>query len=335
MALNLGATDFVPSWLKKPAAPKPAAAAPAPAPTPAPATAAPSASTTMATTTTTTSTRSPAGGVAPKRMNAEAEVFIPKTPIIAAKGGSAAVPAIGQASKALLEGKTESDLLAILKNSSLKVNAVSFVPAHPSRKFREAMALTPLALTPIVDDPDLLLADTWCLYFMPCPVSKEEEFDPALVFRIDSVASFWKTFNNLPPANEIPARSAMYLFRDDIIPKWEDVKNRDGGLYRVTVPTTKANDVWLRTAAKTIGESWRKNHRNSVNGIVLKMRERAMYIEVWVSQEMENFIADWFDEFKSVMPSAAIDWYSHAQLQEIHREAAKNAAANASKKKRR
>eukprot|EP00758_Cryptobia_borreli_P004765 Tbor_TRINITY_DN4567_c0_g1::TRINITY_DN4567_c0_g1_i1::g.15820::m.15820/K03259/EIF4E; translation initiation factor 4E len=239
---------------------------------------------------------------------------LPKTPLVAA---------------AVINGKTKEELRNISLKSGLKVTAASFVPSQ--RRMKDATALTPMSLTPVVDDPDMLLADTWCLYFLPTPAKNENLFEPVLVFRIDSVASFWKAFNNLPPADEMPARSSMYLFRDDIMPKWEDHKNSSGGLYTVSVKKSVADDVWIRTAAKTIGESWKRSFRNNINGVVFKPRDKAMKLEVWVSKEAEGFEVDWFSSFEDVVESTGIDYCTHAEKQEL----IKNAPAPKKSKNRR
>jgi hypothetical protein len=166
----------------------------------------------------------------------------------------------------------------------------------------------------------MLLFDAWCLYCLSNPVTKEENFDPTLVFRIDSVATFWRTMNNLPPPSELPPPTSMYLFRDDINPKWEDPKNCDGGVWRLKVPNSKINSVWELVSCRTIGESWVKEHRNVVNGIVLKVREKAFYIEVWVTQKQEHFPKDLLSAIESEMPSFNVDFYKHSEVQAAKKE---------------
>lgn len=264
----------------------------------------------------------------PKRRYVDATSSANNTPLITPK-----TPNLGK----VLEGVDLEVIRKIAQTSSMKATAASFVPT--GRTLKASMALSPISLAPQDDDGNMQLTDNWTLYFLPSPPGKGEPFDPALVFGIDTVASFWKTMNNLPEAEELPARSSMYLFRDDIVPKWEDPQNKDGGLYRVAVSSRVANDVWLRTAARTIGESWKRLYRDNVNGIVLKVKEKGMYIEVWVKRMIktadgkDEFRNEWHSAFSSIVEIAAIDFYTHQELQSFIQQAAENPAKKQKKKK--
>lgn len=249
-------------------------------------------------------------------------LMAPKTPVLAANRA--------------LEGVDLEEVRKVALTSTMKATAASFVPT--GRSMKASMALSPISLAPQDDDANMQLTDNWTLYFLPSPPGKDEPFDPALVFGIDSVAAYWKTMNNLPEAEELPARSSMYLFRDDIVPKWEDPQNKDGGLYRVAVSSRHANDVWLRTTARTIGESWKRLYRDNVNGIVLKVKEKGMYIEIWVKRMIktadgkDDFRNEWHSAFSNIVEIAAIDYYTHQELQSFIQQAAENPKKKAKRK---
>ena len=242
-------------------------------------------------------------------------------------------------SRAILQGillpLTDDEAIAISQRSKLKAAARDFVPGQLVYS-RNTPKLSPLILPAQPDDdPDMLLSDSWCLYYLPPGgTASEETFDPTLVFRIDSVATFWRTFNHLPCASMLPLRSTMYLFRDDIIPKWEDKKNINGGLWRIKVPENCVDDVWLFTACRTIGESWSKSNRNSVNGIVFKVREKGLVVEVWVEQKHQEFVADWQSAIVDVLPSFTIDYYMHKDVQQFTKNVQQASPKTGIKKKR-
>jgi hypothetical protein len=218
--------------------------------------------------------------------------------------------------------KSDDEVLQISKQSSLKVGAAVFVPGQRSSNASKALLgkPSPLTLTPASPDTEMMLFDTWSLYCLCNSVTKSENYDPTQVFRIDSVPTFWKVMNNLPEPTELAPPTTMYLFRDDINPKWEDKKNISGGMWRIRVLQDRVDAVWLVLLCKTIGESWQKEFRNSVNGIVLKVREKGFYVEIWVTEKKEQFPSDLVTAFEEQMPVFTIDYYTHQEIQEVMKQ---------------
>nr|CCC90915.1 putative eukaryotic translation initiation factor 4e [Trypanosoma congolense IL3000] len=138
------------------------------------------------------------------------------------------------------------------------------------------------------------LADPWCLFYLPVGGGenvRDVTYDPTLVFRVDSISSFWRVFNNVPEPKDMGI-GTLYLFRDGINPKWEDPRNRDGGVVRVKLDATTIGEAWTVLLCRTVGESWSKSVRNVVNGVALKVRERAFILEVWVTENTAELISD-------------------------------------------
>ncbi|CUE72257.1 eukaryotic translation initiation factor 4E, putative [Bodo saltans] len=382
--LNLGAKEFIPSWLKQPATrPAPTAAQPPVAPTttkrpevaPAPPNSPPShipwkAPTQQSTSTQPTSrsqqlpprSNAPAAAAtaSSSHMNPNATVFQPKfvqspaaQPMPAPPVATQRPPLVPQAqqwpatkkspqlksavvpmhmlppSSQPLSSKTtaaapkitksDDEVLQISKHSSLKVGAAVFVPGQRSANSSKSLLgkPSPLTLTPASPDTEMMLFDTWSLYCLCNSVTKSDTYDPTQVFRIDSVPTFWKVMNNLPEPTELSPPTTMYLFRDDINPKWEDKKNISGGMWRIRVLQDRVDAVWLVLLCKTIGESWQKEFRNTVNGIVLKVREKGFYVEIWVTEKKEQFPSDLVSAFEEQMPVFTIDYYTHQEIQEV------------------
>lgn len=240
-----------------------------------------------------------------------------------------------------LQHRSQAEILAISKKSSLKVAAAEFVPGvgrigsmgglgRPGSKV-SPLALQPAAATPIAD-PEMLLSDQWCFYFLDSSsVTSEGNFDPTLVFRIDSIATFWRVMNNIPEAGQLNRSSTLYLFRDDINPKWEDPKNNAGGMWKMKVDAAKINMVWTIMACRTIGESWEKENRNCINGIVLKVRDKGFWIEVWVTDKTDTFARDLHSGIESEVGAIYLDYLKHSSVQE-HAAAAANSTPKSNKK---
>ncbi|RNF00560.1 eukaryotic translation initiation factor 4E [Trypanosoma rangeli] len=229
--------------------------------------------------------------------------------------------------------KTEEEILEISKRSSLKVGAAAFVPRRTLNRVMISKQ-SPFSLTPATGE--MTLADLWCLFYLPAGLGeciRENTYDPTLVFRVDSVATFWKVFNNVPRPTEMTI-GTLYFFRDGINPKWEDPGNRDGGILKIKVDSSCINDAWVYLLCRTIGESWSKSVRDTINGVGLKVRERAFLLEVWVTKQSPDLMMDITELLQPHLGDVFSVFYApHTVTQK--RAAAAAAAALAEKKKNR
>lgn len=252
------------------------------------------------------------GGVAPTH------ILPPSSQPISLRSPAATPKVVPDADPQRLSKKSVDEILAISKSSKLKVGAAVFVPGRSQHAAKTLLGKpSPLTLTPAQPDLEMLLFDTWSLYCLCNSVTKVENYDPTQVFRIDSVPTFWKVMNNLPEPTELSPPTTMYLFRDDINPKWEDKKNVSGGMWKMRVTHDRIDAVWLVLLCKTIGESWLKEFRNTINGVVLKARDKGFYIEIWVTEKKDLFPSDLADALSEQLPGFMIDYYTHQQIQEV------------------
>ncbi len=140
-----------------------------------------------------------------------------------------------------------------------------------------------------------------------------DTFDPYLIFEISTIEEFWRTFNNIPAPSISPSGSSYFLFRKGIDPKWEDPANKTGGSYSVTFKPHDANsaldDVWIRLCCRAVGESWQDPFRDHVTGVLVKVREKRIVVQVWTDVKLEFFQLDVLSCIADVMPSAFIDLF--------------------------
>ncbi len=209
-----------------------------------------------------------------------------------------------------VEKKSMEELLAISSKSSLRLSAAAFVPAGYVQKSMPKIA------THLPVSGPMTLRDSWNLYFIDRNLATEDNFDPILVFRMDSVEEFWRVFNNIPAASGMPQQSSYFLFRSDVNPKWEDERNRAGGRWVVRLKSAQSeilDGVWLRLCCRTIGESWgMEAHRDTVNGLVLKCRDRFHTLEIWVSEKHEAFPTDVLGAIQEMLPAYEIEYLEHS-----------------------
>lgn len=80
------------------------------------------------------------------------------------------------------------------------------------------------------------------------------------VINFDSVEEFWGLYNNIVPPSQLPQKANYYLFKENIIPAWEDEANKYGGKWSIQLPRDKNRNnidkMWLYTMLAAIGETF-------------------------------------------------------------------------------
>ncbi|KAK7200645.1 eukaryotic translation initiation factor 4E [Novymonas esmeraldas] len=238
--------------------------------------------------------------------------------------------------------KSATEIMAIGMGSGLSANAHAYVPQRTLTRVALAQP-SPLTIVPsenpATDGVELMmLDDLWCLFYLPTSLGEnisEADYNPTLVFRIESIPTFWKVLNNIAPPSKMRL-STLFLFRDGIAPKWEDALNREGGIVRVTVTSAQVDEAWELLLCRSIGDSWAPTVRETVNGVVLKVRERAYRLEVWVTKDSTALQKDLANLWHPVLGgSFATTYMPHAAMQECLHAAAAVAAEKQHKQRRR
>nr|AIO05514.1 eukaryotic translation initiation factor 4E [Hypsizygus marmoreus] len=84
--------------------------------------------------------------------------------------------------------------------------------------------------------------------------------DITRVISFDSVVQFWGLYNNIIPPSQLPQKANYYLFKEGIIPAWEDEANKNGGKWSIQLPRDKnrnnIDQMWLYTMLAAIGETF-------------------------------------------------------------------------------
>jgi translation initiation factor 4E len=60
-----------------------------------------------------------------------------------------------------------------------------------------------------------------------------------------------RLYNNIVEPSKLPQKANYYLFKESIIPAWEDAANKDGGKWSIQLPKDKnrsnVDKMWLYT----------------------------------------------------------------------------------------
>ncbi|KAG5648039.1 hypothetical protein DXG03_007074 [Asterophora parasitica] len=140
--------------------------------------------------------------------------------------------------------------------------------------------------TPIPQTPGVAAAQGWME-------------DIKRVISFDSVEEFWggnsSLYNNIIPPSQLPQKANYYLFKEGIIPAWEDEANKNGGKWSIQLPRDKnrgnVDKMWLYTMLAAIGETFDpspvlsdgtgKAPKSLITGVIVSTRPQFYRLSIW------------------------------------------------------
>ncbi|KAJ7110149.1 eukaryotic translation initiation factor 4E class I [Mycena epipterygia] len=154
----------------------------------------------------------------------------------------------------------------------------------PQTKGRN-MPQTPISAfpqTPVPQTPGVAAAQGWME-------------DIKRVISFDSVEEFWGLYNNIVPPSLLPQKANYYLFKEGIIPAWEDEANKNGGKWSIQLPKDKnrahVDKMWLYTMLAAIGETFDPSLTSAdpsgappnslITGVIVSTRPQFYRLSIW------------------------------------------------------
>ncbi|PFH54533.1 hypothetical protein AMATHDRAFT_169006 [Amanita thiersii Skay4041] len=116
------------------------------------------------------------------------------------------------------------------------------------------------------------------------------------VISFDSVEEFWGLYNNIVPPSQLPQKANYYLFKEGIIPAWEDEANKIGGKWSIQLPKEKnrgnVDKMWLYTMLAAIGETFDPSppsidngddplSQSLITGVIVSTRPQFYRLSIW------------------------------------------------------
>ncbi|KAI0094630.1 eukaryotic translation initiation factor 4E class I [Irpex rosettiformis] len=114
------------------------------------------------------------------------------------------------------------------------------------------------------------------------------------VISFDSVEEFWGLYNNIVPPSQLPQKANYYLFKEGIIPAWEDEANKNGGKWSIQLPRDKnrgnIDRMWLYTMLAAIGETCDplltedavvSPPQSLLTGVIVSIRPQFYRLSIW------------------------------------------------------
>lgn len=147
-----------------------------------------------------------------------------------------------------------------------------------------------LPQTPISAFPQTPMAQT------PGPAAAQGWMeDIKRVISFDSVEEFWGLYNNIVPPSQLPQKANYYLFKEGIIPAWEDEANKNGGKWSIQLPKDKnrgnVDKMWLYTMLAAIGETFDPSLTTAdpsqpapaslITGVIVSTRPQFYRLSIW------------------------------------------------------
>jgi len=139
------------------------------------------------------------------------------------------------------------------------------------------------------DIPKTPLQNSWTLWYDNPRMQKADESwldNLKNISTFSSVEDFWSCYNNVLPASKTSPNSNYHLFKDGVVPMWEDEGNKKGGKWIISIPKAdrasgKVDEWWLYTCLALIGETLDKSGLE-VCGAVVSIRKSQDRLALWV-----------------------------------------------------
>ena len=108
------------------------------------------------------------------------------------------------------------------------------------------------------------------------------------VCKISSIEDFWLIYNNIK-SSQIE-NGMFFLMRENVFPRWEDSKNKNGGCWSFKVEKKKVYSIWLDLCICITGEKIMSNIDDTtyINGVSISPKKGFSIIKIWISDKNKN-----------------------------------------------
>jgi translation initiation factor 4E len=117
----------------------------------------------------------------------------------------------------------------------------------------------------------------------------------------NTVEHFWRIYDHLQKPNDLKGGNIdFHLFKNDILPAWEDNANKDGGKWLLRCKKGMASRYWEELVLAVIGEQFDVGHE--ICGIVISMRHNEDRISIWnKTADNQEALAKIRDNFRRIL----------------------------------
>jgi len=135
------------------------------------------------------------------------------------------------------------------------------------------------------------LENSWTLWFFKNDRSRGWEENQRAITTVSTVEDFWALYNHIEVPSRLPMASHYSLFKEGVMPNWDDASNAPGGRWIISLETKHRtrflDNHWMEMLFFLIGES-ADQHAHLVNGAVVNVGNKADRLAVWLSAAKEE-----------------------------------------------
>uniref|UniRef100_U5EUM7 eIF-4F 25 kDa subunit n=1 Tax=Corethrella appendiculata TaxID=1370023 RepID=U5EUM7_9DIPT len=158
---------------------------------------------------------------------------------------------------------------------------------------------------------------TWTLWYLEPDRSKSWEETLNEVTSFSTVEDFWSLYNHIKLPSEVKVGSDYSLFKQGIKPMWEDVQNKRGGRWVISINKQQRPEIldkyWLDTILCLIGEAFEAS--DEICGAVVNVRPKGDKISIWTSNSQNRNaileIGKIYKERLGLSPKTSINYQIH------------------------
>ena len=130
----------------------------------------------------------------------------------------------------------------------------------------------------------IFLNDTWSFYFHDPYDIEWDNTSYKLIGNISTVQDFVSYFAAF---KGIIGKGMFYLMRTDIMPRWEDELNQEGGCFSFKLMQADLDDKWFSICANIVGENIGidENVSYNINGISISPKKFFFIVRIWIKDK--------------------------------------------------
>eukprot|EP00092_Neocalanus_flemingeri_P010589 GFUD01011407.1.p1 GENE.GFUD01011407.1~~GFUD01011407.1.p1 ORF type:complete len:291 (-),score=92.06 GFUD01011407.1:60-932(-) len=153
----------------------------------------------------------------------------------------------------------------------------------------EGIDIIPTSLStfipPVIQRPQHHLNTSWTFWYSVGNKNLSWKQNQVKISTVSTIEQFWLVTSQLKSPSDIPIGHTFSVFRDGVVPDWEDIANIEGGRWMVSCPKVEREDrldsMWLEMLFMMVGEH-SKEFAGLVNGAEACVRKQGDRLEVWV-----------------------------------------------------
>ena len=133
----------------------------------------------------------------------------------------------------------------------------------------------------------IMLNDAWNVFIHSNTNSNWDISSFDHIYRITSIGSLWRFLNNFSSFDKI--KNQIFLFRSGILPIWEDIANKNGGVLSIKFDYFHKNgrndigtEIMMCLTILILNECFIENNK-IINGINFSIKNKSIIIKLWIN----------------------------------------------------